>query len=216
MTTRSDRRKTRAVANARAQSDRAARRASIRTQKEQVQEEADEKVAPAVQRLGTATKHPRLVRDGITFRVACPIEVMVKKGKQRERNGGEPTINERHLIAVRRLMVAWEIGQTITAGISGYDQKISGTPDSGYLSQAQIRRVTRQRRAAEEVASVRHALGPPLWPIVEAIGLKGQTAQAWAKEQGLLEGVALGFLRAALDVLVAHLAWRDAATRKQA
>lgn len=208
-TNRTDRRKAQIVAKARAQSDRAARRQGIKKQRDDAQEAADEAIAPAVQRIATDTKHPRLVRDGISFRVACPIEVMVKRGKQRERNGGEPTINVTHLAAVRRLSASWEIGQTVTAGVSGYDQKISGTPDSGYLSNAALRRVARQQQASDEIATCRFALGP-LWPVVEAIALKGQTAQAWAGERKLQEQVALGVLRAALDVLVAHLVARDA------
>ena len=54
-----------------------------------------------------------------------------------------------------------------------------------------------------------------LWPIVLAIALKGQTAQAWAQEKKLQEQVALGVLRAALDVLVAHLAARDEAAKRR-
>ena len=211
---RTDRRKAQIVAKARAQSDRAARRQAIKKQREDAQEAADEAIAPAVQRLATDYRLPRLVRDGVSFRVACPIEFMVQQGRRRELRGGEPTINERHLAAVRRLTTAWEISQTITAGVSGYDQKISGTPDSGWLSQAQLRRVARQQQAAAEIASVRTALGPALWPIVEAIALNGQTAQAWALEKKLQEQVVLGFLRASLDVLVAHLAARDAQKRR--
>lgn len=195
-------------------SERAARKAAHDKLLAAKQEAVDEAIAPAVQRLGTGTKNPRLLRDGITFRVANPIEVMVRKGKQRERNGGEPTINERHAAAVRHLAIAWEVSQTITAGVSGYGDKIGGMSQSGYLSDAALRMVRRQTEAAELVAETRLAMGT-LWGIVEAVGFNGQDVKAWGVSKGIEEKVARGYLRAALDVLIAYQAARSDRLRRE-
>jgi len=126
----------------------------------------------------------------------------VKRGKRRESAGLEPNIGERHLRAVQRLSRAWEVSQTITAGVSLYGQRVVGAIESGYLSDARIELVNRQIAAAREIATCRLAMGV-LWPIIEAVGLKGQTLKAWSLIEGIDEEPAAGFLRAALDVLVA-------------
>jgi hypothetical protein len=216
MTARSDKRK---VARTIKRSERARARAVRKRARDQAQEERDEAVAPLAQRVPVTrmeqqsdgsvreveVKTARLVRDGVSFRVACPIEYLVKQGRRREANGGAATINVRHLAAVKVLSKAWELSQTITAGVSGYDQKISGVPQTGYLSEAQLKRIRAQQRAAREVGACRIRLGG-LWTVVEAIGLRGQTVTAWAKDHKMDPEAAVGYLRAGLDLLVEHAA----------
>jgi hypothetical protein len=203
LSTRAVRRQRKMRAEAVRASERAERRRAKKALDEVAREALDEKIAPSIQRLGTGTKNPRLVRDGITFRVASPLRYMVAKGKRREANGGQATINKAHEHAAERLMRAWDVCQSISVATSKYGDAVSGTVQSGILSDAVIASVTRQRDAMAEVNGARLALGP-LWPPVEAVALKGQNCKDWAAslKKPMEEAAAVGFLRAGLDVLI--------------
>ena len=66
------------------------------------------------------------------------------------------------------------------------------------------------------MTEARVALGV-MWPIVEAVALAGQDVKAWAvaQKKPMEEKVARGYLRAALDVLVAHQEWKADAARRE-
>lgn len=202
----------RIVRRAVARQTKAERTATNQAKNAAIQEANDERIAPAIQRIGTSTKAPRLVRDGISFRVASPIGVMVQMGRKREKNGGDPTIGERHGKAADRLMRAWEVSQTICIGTSKYGEAVSGSVESGVMSQTVLANVNRQQDALAEVRGARMTLGP-LWNVVEAIALNGQDCKAWAESVGMQDKAALGYLRAGLDVLVGYYQQRDKAGR---
>lgn len=207
-----------AARRAAARQSKSERRARIRQENAEKLEQHDEAIAPAIQRLGTSTKNPRLMRDGISFRVASPIAVMVAMGKKRERAGGEPTIGKAHQRAADRLVSAWEVSQTITIGTGKYGEAVSGSVNAGVLSQTVIANVNRQQDALAEVMAARQMLGS-VWAVVEAVALKGQDCKAWAESRRGPDGkpapmdrqVTYGYLRAGLDLLVDFYRLRDGA-----
>lgn len=179
----------------------AERRARIRRENAERQERIDEAIAPAIQRLGTEAKVARLVRDGISFRVASPIAYLVAKGRSRERNGDQPTITAGHQRAAERLLRSWEMSRTITIGTGKYGDAVGGSVDVGVMSRTVIDNVTRQYDAAVEVSGARGALGAT-WSIVEWVALNGFDCRTWAEREKLPLVVSYGYLRAGLDLLV--------------
>ncbi len=144
---------------------RARRKADAKRQAEAQAEERAEAIAPAAQRHGvaladgTVIRGPRLVRDGISYRVATPLHEMVRRGMRRTDAGLTPTVTAHHLKAADRLMVAWENGGSgINASAAMLGERTSG----GGSGDGMMALLTTQLAARRECEAVAGWLGP-LW-----------------------------------------------------
>ena len=190
----------------------AARKRVLRAERRRAHEAAlaealelsDENIAPAAQR------ETRLVRYGNTFRVGSPIIRLYRSGARRRETGRESPITAKHLQTADRLQRAWEICQTVTAGVGSYGEGTGGAGQSGVIAQAVISAVHQQCEARDEVAHVCAELGP-LWPVVETVVLKHRTVKDWCIRSGFDQMVGVGYLRAGLDVLAAVYRKKDQA-----
>lgn len=172
------------------------------------QERQDEKMVPAVQRKpilaadGSVLYHPRLERDGLTFIRSNPVRRLAAVGRRRTKVGMAPTIEPAHERASDRLLATWNIaGETVTAGTANYGERASGTPTSGYISEALLGAIATQRRAMVEIDAAKTWLGP-LWPIIYDVVIRGMDVTAWAEAHRKREEAMTGYLAAALDKLV--------------
>ena len=181
---------------------------AVKAEKAAIAERADERVAPAAQRKpvlapdGTVLFHPRLERDGITFKRANPLSNAAARGRKRTDAGMVATIRPEHERAADRLLTAWDTaGEGVRIGIANYGERSGGTPQSGYISSAVIEMVEFQRRAQIEIEAARTWLGG-LWPVVHDVVLRGLDMAAWAEANRFDTKAAPGYVSAALDRLV--------------
>jgi hypothetical protein len=92
------------------------------------QEQCDEQIAPAAQRLpvlgrnGEVIRGPRVERSGIVFVRSNPIRHMVAMNSKKE----HPLLSKRHADAADRLLAAWsEAGEGISFGVANYGGRLS-------------------------------------------------------------------------------------------
>jgi hypothetical protein len=178
-------------------------------------EARDELLAPKIQRLpilgrdGEVIKNARLERDGISFRVSSPIRRMVALSKGKE----APLLRKPHADAADRLRMAYEeCSGGVSWGVSNYEQRASGTPQTGVIAAAVLRGVHRQMAAHTEIEAARTHLGP-LWGAVFSVAISGIDISAWAEAVGMRAPVAVGYLVGGLDILVRFYAGPETSGR---
>lgn len=193
-------------------------RRAAKAEAARLQEEADEKLAPAVQRnavmasaidsetgqrISVVLRAARVQRDGVTFSRADPlkhIDVIAEKGGM---------FTKQHVHAAKRLVTSWdEVGDGIGLGASDWGS-LSGsrgtvpTIPTGYSS------LMAQVAQRMEIDAARTWLGA-LWPCVEDVALRGMSLSAWGTKAGIGRNAAPGYLLAALDRLVEFYKAREA------
>jgi hypothetical protein len=184
-----------------------ARRTEARKAEAARSEQAAEQLAPGAQRHavlanGEVIRHPRVERDGITFRASSPIRQMVARG-------GIDRDQER---AAERLSAAWEIGgRDVAMAGRWYDgTRGTSTPQTGVIAEHVRAKIGDQNRARDEVVSAARAIGGG-FNVIRAVALEGMDVAAWGRLNGGKNcQVAKGYLLAALDELVAFYLRLDA------
>lgn len=169
------------------------------------QEEADEAIAPAIQRQpvldasGDVLRAARVERDGVAFVRSSPLSQIAARMEK-----GESNFRPEHLIAARRLAMSWE---TVGLGISPASidlgmpratrSKAPATPP-GHL--ALVAQVDQQRELHAVCAYLKGV--SPSWPCLHAIIIRGLSPTAWAKEFHIEAKSASGVLWMSLSLLV--------------
>jgi hypothetical protein len=193
--------------------DERSQRASERRQRERdaervrlaEQEARHEAIAPAAQRkpvldtAGNVVRRAMIEPDGLAFKRSSPLCHLAAR---------QSAITRAHLEAAVQLMRAWEDGgRGVGMGSSNYAERTSGTPQSGYIADSVLASLGQQNRAKAEFLAAHARLGA-LWPVIQGIVLDGMDLTTWAAQapQGFNRLNALGYLIAALDVLVAFYA----------
>jgi hypothetical protein len=98
----------------------------------------------------------RVERDGVVFVRSNPIRRMVAMGSKKE----HPLLIKRHADAADHLLTAWETaGAGISYGVAPYGGRLSGTPQTGMISDGVLRGVNRQIAARTEIEVVKTILG---------------------------------------------------------
>lgn len=190
-----------------AAAQRRARAAAVRQHKAAAEETRAEAIAPAVQRhdtldaAGQVVRHARLERDGLTFRRSNPVRHLVARGG--------PMIRKAHEIAADRLVVSWEEGgRGVGIAATAYGERAGGGLEVGSLPPYLLARMAYQHRQKAAYEGARIWLGG-LWPIIDAVVLRGIDVSAYARPLGQSRQVMLGYLAAALDRLVEFYAQTD-------
>jgi hypothetical protein len=137
------------------------KRQAARRRAEQ-QEARDEAIAPRAQRLPVLGRDGEIVRgarvepDGVVFIRRNPIKTMVARGQNKE----NPLLSKRHADAADRLLTAWETaGAGVTFGVANYGGRLSGTPQTGTISDGVLHGINRQIDARRELEAVKTVLG---------------------------------------------------------
>jgi hypothetical protein len=167
------------------------------------QEQRDEQIAPAVQRLpvldrnGDVIRGARVERDGVVFVRSNPIRRMVALGSRKE----HPLLTKRHADAADRLLAAWtEAGAGVTFGIANYGVRLCGTPQTGMISDGVLRGVNRQIDARTELEAVKTVLGAR-WGTVFSVVITGLDVTKWGAACRMNPATACGYIAACMDTL---------------
>jgi hypothetical protein len=167
------------------------------------QEQRDEQIAPAVQRLpvldrnGEVIRGARVERDGVVFVRSNPIRRMVAMGSKKD----HPLLTKRHADAADRLLAAWtEAGAGVTFGVSAYGGRLSATPETGTISDAVLRGVNRQIDAKAEIEAVKTVLGTR-WGALFSVVIHGLDVRVWGAACGMNPATACGYIACAMDTL---------------
>lgn len=169
------------------------------------QEEADEAIAPSVQRKavldasGDVLRAPRVERDGVAFVRASPLSQIAARMEK-----GETNFRPEHLIAARRLAMSWEsvglgVGPaSIDLGMPRATRSKAPATPPGHT--ALIAQVDQQRELHAVCAYLKGV--SPSWPCLHAIVVRGLSPTAWAKEFHIEPKSASGILLMSLSLLV--------------
>ena len=193
----------------------AARKRDADANAARIEEQRQERIAPAVQRNpvvapdGTVLRGARVEPDGLAFRVSNPIRHMVARGEKRE-GANLPLITRAHEVAADRLAIAWEEGgRSVTMAACAYGERSGGgTVTSGSPSDAVLQAVGHQNRKRAEFEAARTWLGS-LFPVLDAVVLRGIDVTSWARQERRDRNAAVGYLAAALDRLCEFYAASD-------
>lgn len=168
---------------------------------------AAEQIAPAAQRHsviarnGVMVRGPRVEACGLTFVRSNPLRHLAARSAGME----VPTIHDGHLRAAARLLAAWETGADgIGSGASNYQPR-SGAVQSGIIAEGLLTRLNAQIAARDQIDRAQRFLAG-LWPVIHAVVIEGIDASSWASSVGMDRKVAMGYLAAALDMLVTFYA----------
>lgn len=163
-----------------------------------------EKLAPQVQRVAvfardgvTMLRGPRVEQQGVTMVRSNP----VKRLAARSRNKEFPTIGDTHVAASDRLLVSWEEAHGSPCQCANYAERQGNRSSPGSVSQAAIVAANDFVRARDDVLRVQEYLDG-LWPVVHAVVICGIDPSAWGEQQGLNAAMSVGYVVAALDMLV--------------
>jgi hypothetical protein len=182
----------------------AERRRQVARTKAAMEEAKDEAGAPAAQRKavldgdGNVVRGPRVMRDGIVFIRSNPVKHLLARSQNKE----FPTIRKIHSDVAEKLRTAYEEGgSSITAGTSSYQERASTTPQTGYIADAIIASVTRQRNARIEVQAVKEHMGS-LWDALFEFVIVGRDIGSIAAARHWRPEMMTGFIVASLERLV--------------
>lgn len=188
---------------------RKARRAQERQERLRREEAAAEQLAPAIQRRAVnGFRGPRVTIANGHIEVASTVRNLAQRQSKRARSGGEPAITLEHVRASERLLIAW---RTVSQGVSigrDYEQMGAGrSTNYGVPTDGKHRKLLVQVKLREELRDALEALGP-LQTVVRRTVLDGVDLSVWAAEARMDRTAALGFLAAALTMLVSFYAAR--------
>jgi hypothetical protein len=163
-----------------------------------------EQLAPKVQRLTvyardgvTVLRGPRVELSGITMVRSNPIKRLAARSRRKE----YPTIGEAHVIAADRLLTAWEECHGSPCQCANYSERQSGRASPGAISDATLEAADDFVRARDEVLRIEARLGA-LWPVIHAVVICAIDPSAWGEAQGMNGNMSVGYVTAALDLLV--------------
>ena len=181
----------------------AERRKAEAKAKAEREEAKAEHLAPRVQRLpvygrdGQMLRGPRVEQSGATMVRSNP----VKQLAARSRGKDYPTISKAHVIAAERLLTAWEEAHGAPVLIANYGERMASSSTPGVISEASLHAAHIHIAARDEILRVQARLGA-LWPVIHAVVICHIVPTAWGEAQGMQSNVAIGYVAAALDLLV--------------
>lgn len=175
-----------------------------------------EQLAPQVQRITvyardgkTVLRGPRVEQQGVTMIRSNPIKRLAAHSRRKE----FPTIGEVHVTAADRLLTDWEEGHgSIGHGCMNYTERTSTSNTPGSISDAVMAAINAQTEARDNVARVQERLGA-LWPVIHAVVICNVDPSAWGEAQGMNPNMSVGYVVAALDLLVRCYQPRERAQR---
>jgi hypothetical protein len=144
----------------------------------------------------------RVQRDGVAFIRSNPIDHLIARGAAKLERGEMPMFTLAHKLAVDRLVILWDlVGEGVGLGASDWGS-LRGSRGTAPTTPAGHQTLLEQVGRQIEVEATAMWLGG-LWPIVRDVGLKGMSLAAWATREGMNPTAAAGYLKAALDRLIA-------------
>jgi hypothetical protein len=181
----------------------------------QRQEDADEAIAPAIQRnavldaSGEILRAARVQRDGVAFSRADPLKHLADIA---ERGG---MFTAQHIAAARRLVTTWDaVGDGVGLGASDWGS-LRSARGSAPTTPAGHSALLAQVAQRMEIEGAWTWLGG-LWPCLECVVLRGMALSAWAAKADIGRNAAPGFLLAALVRLVEYYKQLDRAPERTA
>jgi hypothetical protein len=164
-----------------------------------------EQLAPQVQRITvyardgkTVLRGPRVEQQGVTMIRSNPVKRLAARSRSKE----FPTIGEAHVTAADRLLTDWEEGHgSIGHGCMNYAERTSTSNTPGSISDAVIAAINTQTDARDNIVRVQERLGA-LWPVIHAVVICNVDPSAWGEAQGMNPHISVGYVVAALDLLV--------------
>lgn len=210
------------IAKQRRTSDKASRREDAARKKRLAaaakaiaEEEKAERAAPSVQRNpvfspdGGVIRGARLEFDGKVVHRNNPIRTLVKRAGGKE----HALFRKAHADACDRLIALVDECESISAGVSLYEQRSSSLAQTGIISDGTLRAVNNQIQARRDIEALKTYLGES-WNILYAICILGVPISVWAKERSnMRQESASGYLLAVLDRLISFWAPKDEKTR---
>jgi hypothetical protein len=163
-----------------------------------------EHLAPRAQRVVvyardgvTVLRGPRVELSGVTMVRSNP----VKRLAARSRNKEFPTIGEAHVTAADRLLTAWEEAHGCPVPCANYSERQSGPASPGCVADATLLAADDYVKARNEVLRIEAAAGA-LWSVIYAVVICAIDPTAWGAAQGMNKHISIGYVTAALDLLV--------------
>src|SRR4051794_5006494 len=163
-----------------------------------------EHLAPRAQRAAvyardgvTVLRGPRVELSGVTMVRSNP----VKRLAARSRNKEFPTIGEAHVTAADRLLTAWEEAHGCPVPCANYSERQSGPASPGSVADATLLAADEYVKVRNEILRIEAAAGA-LWPVIHAVVICAIDPCAWGEAQGMNRHVSVGYVVAALDLLV--------------
>jgi hypothetical protein len=164
-----------------------------------------EQLAPQVQRITvfardgrTVLRGPRVEQQGVTMIRSNPVKRLAARSRSKE----FPTIGEAHVTAADRLLTDWEEGHgSIGHGCMNYAERTSTSNTPGSISEAVMAAINAQTEARDNIVRVQERLGA-LWPVIHAVVICNVDPSAWGEAQGMNAHMSVGYVVAALDLLL--------------
>jgi hypothetical protein len=179
------------------------------------EEASAEHLAPRVQRVAvlgrdgkTVLRGPRVERQGIGMVRSNP----VKRLAARSRGKDFPTVSEAHVVAAGCLITAWEEAHGAPVACSNYGERSAKSSTPAGLSDAVMHAAHIHIAARDEILRVQARLGA-LWPVVHAVVICAIDPSAWGEAQGMNPSMSVGYVMAALDLLMRCYEPREERTR---
>ena len=182
----------------------AERRKAAAKEKAEREEARAEHLAPKVQRMPvyardgkTVLRGSRVEQSGATMVRSNP----VKRLAAHSRGKDFPTVGEAHVTAADRLLTAWEESHGAPVLCSNYGERSASSSMPAGLSDATLHAAHVHIAARDEVLRIQARLGA-LWPVIHAVVICHIDPSAWGEAQGMNPHVSVGYVTAALDLLV--------------